>query len=247
MKVSVVIPTLNEADHIISQIEYIKSISKGRDIDIIVVDGGSTDGTVEQLSLYVDVRLVCTSAGRAHQLNVGAQHAQGDWLYFLHADSRPPVSLWAHVLDMDSHSFDSGCFRLRFDDPHPLLRFCSWCTRIDWNGFRYGDQSLLVKKELFERSGGYNASMFLLEDNDMVCRLKRQGRFSLRPAEVLTSARKYRKYGPVYLQSIYCLLYVAYRLGASQAKLVNIYQSLLKRGREHPTKTSAYRYSELKN
>ncbi|MEM8582977.1 MAG: TIGR04283 family arsenosugar biosynthesis glycosyltransferase [Bacteroidota bacterium] len=229
MQVSVIVPTLNEVENILELFQYFKGISEGREFEFIVVDGGSKDGTVECLLNHEEIVLICTSAGRAHQLNTGAKYATARWLYFLHADTRPPIDFWTHLEDMDQKGYESGCFRLAFDDPHPLLRFCSWCTRIDWNCFRFGDQSLLVSKELFHRLGGYDNDRYMLEDNDLVVRLTKGGRFSLRPAEVLTSARKYRKHGPVYLQSVYCLLYLADRCGLSQKCLLKLYRYLIRR------------------
>lgn len=234
MEISIVIPTLNEAINIGRLLTYLTDLPNSDTFELIVVDGGSTDGTLSILHTFSSIKIICTSAGRAHQLNTGAQAASGNWLYFLHADTQPPSHLYDHIQQLEDSGYDSGCFRLRFDEDHFLLRFCAWCTRIDWNCFRYGDQSLVVKRSLFEKSGGYNTQRILLEDNDLVRRLKRLGRFSLLPAEVQTSARKYRQHGPVYLQSVYCLLYLADRLGLSQKRLSDMYRFFLKTSTPKP-------------
>ncbi|MEM6396837.1 MAG: TIGR04283 family arsenosugar biosynthesis glycosyltransferase [Bacteroidota bacterium] len=233
MRISIIIPTLNEIENIEALINHLDEAPGSDNFEIIIVDGGSTDGTIAKLQGLKNVKLICTSAGRAHQLNMGAQAAGGDWFYFLHADTKPPKDLYEYIIQMRKSGFNCGCFRLRFDEDHPLLRFCAWCTHINWNCFRYGDQSLIVERTLFEKSSGYDTRKELLEGNDLVRRLKRLGRFSLLPAEVLTSARKYRKYGPIYLQSIYCLLYLADRCGLPQHRLSGLYGFLLRLAEPH--------------
>ena len=224
---SVIIPTWNEEDCVASLLNHFEEIMPISNYEIIVSDGGSTDATIATIRHYPQVRIVQARRGRARQLNVGACYARGQWLYFLHADTLPPDDLWEQLCVAEKRQLESACFSLRFDSQHPLLRFCSWCSRLNWNCFRYGDQSLLVRREVFHDCGGYREELEIMEDNEIVRRLNRRGHFQLLPAEVQTSARKYRYYGPIYLQSVYTLVYFLNRWGLSQSRLLRLYRYLL--------------------
>lgn len=224
---SVIIPTWNEEQSIASLLQYLEQIIPANHYEIIVCDGGSTDQTLAILRQFPKLRLVQSPLGRARQLNAGASVAKGQWLYFLHADTFPPPDLWEQFLAVKATQTDAACFSIRFDSEHPLLRFCSWCSKFNWNGFRYGDQSLLVRREVFDACGGYREELEIMEGNELIGRLDRRVNFRLLPAEVQTSARKYRQYGPVYLQSVYTLIYLLSRAGLSQGPLVQLYRFLL--------------------
>lgn len=224
---SIIIPTWNEEQSIAALLQYLEQIIPANHYEIIVCDGGSTDRTLAILRQFPEVWLIKSPLGRARQLNAGAGLAKGQWLYFLHADTFPPPDLWEHFLAARAAHTDAACFSLRFDSEHPLLRFCSWCSQFNWNGFRYGDQSLLVRREVFEACGGYREELEIMEGNELVSRLDRRVNFRLLPAEVQTSARKYRQYGPVYLQSVYTLIYLLSRAGLSQGSLLRFYRFAL--------------------
>ena len=189
-----------------------------------MVDGGSTDGT-QDIARTSGVRLVCCTRGRARQMSEGARQARGESLYFLHADTLPPVD-WLHRLRR--HGPLPCCFRLRFAGQERilLLRLYAFFTRYDLPAFRFGDQSLWVLREDFRAVGGF-PDWQLLEDNELVRRLRRHRGFRVLDGYVTTSPRKYLRYGLVRTQATYVLLYTLYRLGAGQAYLSGVYRRLL--------------------
>ncbi|NJO86775.1 MAG: glycosyltransferase [Lewinella sp.] len=192
-------------------------------LEVIVVDGGSTDGTAALVAARAHTRpwlgLLTSLPGRAIQLNAGAAVAQGHYLYFLHADCLPPPQLPVLLEAAQAQGLGAACCRLRFDQGGPLLAFLGWCTRWNYNALRYGDQSLLVERGLFAKAGGYREDFLIMEDNELVCRLGRLTAFKVLDAEVLTSARKYLANGVLYLQLIYILLYFCSSLGIAQPRL----------------------------
>ncbi len=196
-------------------------------IEIIVVDGGSTDNTVKFVQ-NSSARLYETSHhSRAIQMNFGAAQANGDILYFLHADTMPPPSLYDDINKAINEGYDAGTYRVVFDLQHWFLTFNAWFSQFDVDAFRYGDQSLFVKKSAFINIDGFKKAFIIFEDNDIVCRLKRHGKFKLMQKSVTTSARKYVKYGVYRLQLGYYLLYFLYKFGASQKMLLRIYSKVI--------------------
>ena len=227
---SVILPTLNEAQHLPATLRRLRQGQTANgttdSYEVIVVDGGSTDGTPE-LARRHGARVVFSSCGRAQQMNTGAREARGDTLYFLHADTLPPVD-WLHRLR--HHGPLPCCFRLQFvgQTRHPLLRLYAWFTRFDVQAFRFGDQSLWVRREDFMAVGGF-PPLQLLEDNALVRYLRTYcGGFQVLPTYVLTSPRKYLQHGVVRTQLVYTLLYLLHRAGVSQLLLVGLYRRLLR-------------------
>jgi rSAM/selenodomain-associated transferase 2 len=229
MKISIVIPVFNEAGNIEKLISYLTDCLKGTpDCEIIVSDGNSTDATftiAEQAGAKV---IRSPRKGRAAQMNAGALVASGDILYFLHADSLPPVGFYIEILSAVRNGYDSGCYRLAFDYPHWFLRANAWFTRFDIDAIRFGDQSLFVRKEIFAKAGGFDESLIIMEDQEIIGRIKKQGRFIVLPGAITTSARKYLENGIYKLQGVFFLLYFLYKLGVDQQKLVNLYRKLIR-------------------
>ena len=224
MKISVIIPVLNEQDSIGRVIRTLKERATGNRIgEILVVDGGSDDLTTE-IAVSTGAKVIhAPSKGRAVQMNRGAECAGFSILYFLHADTVPPCGFDRQVIKAQKEGYPAGCFRLAFDSRHPVLRFYAWCTRFDLNAFRFGDQSLFVTGTLFETLGGFRSDYTVMEDNDMVRRIKDIAPFKIVKDKVITSARKYRANGVFRLQFIFFSIYVLFFMGFSQQKLVHIY------------------------
>lgn len=228
MKISVIIPAYNEVHVIGSTIT--KVLERGGDYlqEVLVVDGGSTDATVESAT-KAGARVVRSpKKGRAAQMNYGAEQAQAEVFYFLHADSHPPVHFPSRIMAALDENYAAGCFRLAFDDDHFLLNAYAWFTQFDINIFRFGDQSLFISRDVFFDIEGFREDHIVMEDQEIVRRIKRSYSFDILEQSVTTSARKYRKVGIVRLQLIFALILVLYYAGADQQTLIAIYNDMVR-------------------
>ena len=230
LPLSIIIPTYNEAATIAALLAWLHQSTAGQQPapEIIVVDGSSTDATRQLARQAGATVLQAPRKGRAAQMNHGARHAQGTLLYFLHADSIPPPGFGQDLQRAVARGYGSGCFRLAFDSAHWLLRFSAWCTRLPLTAVRFGDQSLFVRRELFERIGGFREELLVMEDQEIIHRLRAQAPFFVVPKAVLTSARKYRANGVVRLQGIFTGIALLYWLGVPQRYLVRIYRRFIR-------------------
>jgi rSAM/selenodomain-associated transferase 2 len=219
--ISVIIPTYNEAS-VISK--TIACLAKADNItEVIICDGGSTDDTVK-IARSACVKVIESQKGRPQQMNAGAALAQGSLLYFLHADTLPPLGFSDCILKAVQNGNSVGCFTLKFNMKHWFLQANAWFTRFDMNAFRFGDQSLFVTTEVFKKAGGFNEKLIMLEDQEIIPRLKKYGRFIVINNPVATSARKYVTNGVYKTQAVYFIVYVLYRLGVSQQALLKLYR-----------------------
>jgi rSAM/selenodomain-associated transferase 2 len=220
--ISVIIPAFNEEESIHDLIKYL--FDNGKDhIEVILVDGGSTDTTREVAKAAGANVIQSPKKGRAKQMNFGANHAKYELLYFLHADTYPPKTFVADIIAEHESGYESGCYRLSFDNDHPILKFYSWFTRFDFDIFRFGDQSLFVRKDVFEKAGRFDESLIVMEDQEIVRELKKVSKFNIIKKAVITSARKYEKIGFVKLQFRFTSVLTMYYLGVDQQKLIDFY------------------------
>jgi rSAM/selenodomain-associated transferase 2 len=218
--ISVIIPALNEADNILNTIESVKQ--QDQSAEIIVVDGGSVDGTLEIARSHATV--IGSPRGRAAQMNAGARAATGEVLLFLHSDSvLAPGALAQLQKTLDNPRVVGGSFTLAFDIDHFWLRFYAFCSTIDWLCFRYGDQGIFVRRSIFEVMGGY-AEIPLMEDIDLMRRLPRYGRrFLIRHYPVTTSARRFWEHGVVRQEALNVILVGLWFLGVKPHTLAKWY------------------------
>jgi rSAM/selenodomain-associated transferase 2 len=223
---SIVIPTLNAAAVLPDTLAALAEASvKGLRHEIIVSDGGSQDGTA-QLAQQRGARVVIGPRGRGVQLARGAEATAGDWLLFLHADTRLEAGWVARVVAFTA-SPDKGraaYFRFALDDPHPAARRIEALVRWRCAMFAlpYGDQGLLIARTTYAALGGFKP-LPLMEDVDIVRRLGRQGLVALDHA-VVTSAERYRRDGwwarPA--RNLFCLS--LYFLGVPPERLLRLYR-----------------------
>ena len=215
--ISVVIPTLEEAETIAS------AVSRARgalgECEVVVVDGGSTDGTLD--AARAAGALVIEYPGRRSEaMNRGAAVARGKGLLFLHADTMLPAGAGV-AIDQALQRADGGAFHLRFDDSRRFLVALSE-IRSRWLRAVYGDQAIFASREAFMTLGGYRP-LPIMEDYDLVLRLRRQGSFVLLPLAVTTSARRHRRHGTIRTLVRVWWIQVLYRAGVSPARLAKAY------------------------
>ncbi|MEO6914618.1 MAG: TIGR04283 family arsenosugar biosynthesis glycosyltransferase [Chitinophagaceae bacterium] len=227
--ISVIIPTYNEADQIAKTIDLVLQAADEYPIEIIVVDGGSTDETISIAKAAGSLTITSQSKGRGSQMNQGAMFATGEILYFLHADSQPPVHFTRYIMDALEKGASSGCFRLAFDHDHWFLKANAWFTRFNVNAVRFGDQSLFVKKNVFLQSGRFREDLVVMEDQEIIHRIRGSGKFVVMNAVVTTSARKYHENGIYRMQWIFFRIWLLFYLGYTQDHIVKVYKNLIRK------------------
>ena len=202
--ISIIIPVLNEASTIDNLLDDIYKKGTLQNISqIIVVDGGSKDNTIELAAAFSEklpLNILKSNIGRAKQMNVGAQSATGSILYFLHADTILPKNFDSQIISEYQKGNVAGCFRMKFDSNHPILKLSQWFTRFNFKSCRGGDQSLYITKEIFEKLGGYNEAYSVYEDCEFINRIYDQYHFTIIKDYVTTSSRRYAKNGTLNLQ-----------------------------------------------
>ena len=223
-RVSVVIPVLDEEARIGRQLGTL--LDSGPWHEVLVVDGGSRDGTIRVAREVEGVRVLHAPRGRALQMNAGARAATGDVLLFLHADVELPTDAIRHVAEaLADPGVVAGAFRTRTvpDAPgHRLAPFLHLADlRSNYTGLPYGDQAVFIRAGIFERLGGYPEQP-LMEDLEMSRRLRRVGKIRTVPARVRVSGRRFLS-RPLYyfvLVNVFPFLYAA---GVPPARLARLY------------------------
>jgi rSAM/selenodomain-associated transferase 2 len=223
--IAVVVPTLNEASTLGRLLADLAGVGGQGDYTVTVADGGSTDGTLAVAARFPEVSALSSPRGRARQMNAGARASAGEILLFLHADCHLPAGAFPSIrAALADPAVAAGSFRLAFDREDPWLRFYAWCSRINHPLFTYGDQGLFLRRETFERVGGF-PEIPLLEDVEIQRRLRREGRFIKLRDPVVTSARRFVKNGVVRQQTLNTGIVLLYYLGASPARLARFYDA----------------------
>jgi rSAM/selenodomain-associated transferase 2 len=226
--ISVIIPTLNEETHIRACIENVRTESGV--CEIIVVDGGSSDRTVELAGKYPEVRIVESVRGRGLQMNAGASCAKGRILLFLHADTGLQDG-WAREVISSTEGLVSGgtfvsggAFTFKIDNPKVKYRLVEQWVKCRCSVFKlpYGDQGIFIRRDIFDRIGGY-CDIPLMEDVDLVDRMKKIGKIVILRQKALTSDRRWTKRGVIHTSLLNQLITVLYRLGFSPHRLARLY------------------------
>ena len=254
-KISIVIPILNEEAVIGKLLRHlIENFSKSNIAEVIVVDGGSTDGSKQIANSFVtssdsdasesyrevggkgpdtflqskntrpDIRILDSEKGRAKQMNFGAKHAKGNILYFLHADSFPPKHFDKLIINEVRSGHLAGCFKMKFESNHWWLRLAGWFTQFNWRMCRGGDQSQFITKSLFDDIGGFDEQFIIYEDNDLVNKLYAIQQFTVIQEWLTTSARRYHKNGVWKLQYHFWVIHLKKWLGDSAENLLIYYK-----------------------
>jgi rSAM/selenodomain-associated transferase 2 len=223
--ISVIIPIVNERQNIRRCIEAV--LSEGADSEIIVCDGGSTDGSPDIVEECGErsVTLLRTGKGRGTQMNAGASAARGDILLFLHADTRLENGWYEAVMRaLEEEGSAGGAFTLRIDSPQKQFRLIESWVKLRCRIFKlpYGDQAIFMKRNMFERIGRYK-DIPLMEDVDIVERMKSSGGVVILGKNAVTDARRWEKEGWLYTSVRNQLIMLLYRIGVDPHTLAEIY------------------------
>ena len=223
MRFSIIMPVLNEEAVLEEQLAQLVAQCAAHDCELIIVDGGSHDETVAIAERYG--RVIATARGRATQMNAGASAAMGDVLIFLHADTRLPGAAFTAIeRALVAPRVVGGAFRVRFNCDGWPYRFVAFCTnlRSRLRASFTGDQAYFMRSDSFRAVGGY-PDQPLMEDLEIMTRLRRAGKVVLLPQYVITSARRHEQIG--LLRSVLFMWYLRalYRLGISPARLQQMY------------------------
>src|SRR3989337_2750395 len=211
MKISVIVPTLNEESHIEKTLQSV--MKQEGDYELYVVDGGSTDNTVTIAKKYACV--ISSKRGRAIQMNAGAKLCKGDILLFLHADTLLPDNAFREIRKrMKDDTVVGGSFYIEFDADNFILRGISFISRFDFRIFHFGDQGIFVRRDVFQKLHGYK-DMPIMEDYDFYKRLMKQGQVILVRMPAISSARRFIKKGVIRQLLINKFVVLAYWAGVA--------------------------------
>ena len=228
MMISIIIPTLNEERDVGRLVHHLRQNSQTSVAEIIVCDGGSTDRTLE-VAAAAGARIVISKlSGRAFQMNEGASIAVGDILYFIHADTIPPVSYAGDIIVAVKTGFDFGRYRTKFESDSILLKVNAFFTRFDWFVCYGGDQTFFIRKDLFKLLNGYDERLMIMEEYDLTVRAKKLGEYKILSKTSLISARKYEQNSWWQVQRANLIIVKLYKKGIAQDMLVKRYHELIR-------------------
>ncbi|MEM6767557.1 MAG: TIGR04283 family arsenosugar biosynthesis glycosyltransferase [Bacteroidota bacterium] len=228
MNLSVIIPTYNEATTLPTLLERLILNTDSRLGEILVIDGGSEDDTLALATAHGATKaLQAPHKGRASQMNYGATLAQGDVLYFVHADTIPPASYVTDIADALQKGNLMGCYRYQFNSPSSLLKINAYCTRFDKLMCRGGDQTFFITADLFSQLEGYKESYCIMEEYEFIRRARKVAPFYIIPKDALVSARKYDHNCYLQVNAANLMVFLMFFMGCSPKKMASMYKKLL--------------------
>lgn len=229
MKISVIIPTYNEADNIGCLIESLKIYGEKHLHEIIIADSpNSTDTTKEIAQKLGAIAQKSPQKGRAFQMNFGASLATGEILYFVHADIKVNPDYAFDIVKSINSGHDFGCYRYQFDTDDWLLKVNAFCTRMPFIWCRGGDQTLFIRKKDFLKVGKFRDDYQIMEDYEFIIRAKKVLKFKIIPKNVVVSARKYKTNSYLRVQKANLKVMRMFLSGkASQEEMMETYHRML--------------------
>ena len=225
--ISIIIPTYNEATTIGKLVLALGQHETKKDIEIVVCDGGSTDKTCSIAATEGAKAYLSPAKGRAVQMNYGASQASGEILYFVHADTLPPPSYAIDIVKAIQQGYQCGRYRTRFDSSDFRLKINAFFTRFDWHICSGGDQTLFITKQLFKNINGFDETMMIMEDYDIVTRAKKWAPYCVMNGYAIVSARKYETNSWLKVQMANKTIVKMYKKGASQNEMIETYKQML--------------------
>ena len=216
--ISIITPILNEQTYIKPYINHLNTLTG--DFEIILIDGGSTDTTQEQIHKNKHlspkkITLLTTHQGRGHQMNTGAAHAQGDILLFLHIDCTIDHNTIPTIEnEIQEHNAIGGGMTQQFTPTDHFLTLASnfGNLRSKITHIFFGDCGIFIRKDIFEKIGGYDDLVYL-EDVELCKKAKKQGKLTQIPSKISTSPRRYQQIGKIKITLIFTLTYLLNSIG----------------------------------
>jgi rSAM/selenodomain-associated transferase 2 len=220
-RLSVIIPALDEARSIGAALDALKLLGEG--VEVLVVDGGSADGT-DEMARARGARVVKAERGRGAQMHAGALAAKGDAFWFLHADTLAPADAAARIADaLRDPRVVGGNFHVRFDGARRAARFLTWLyPQLRRLGLCYGDSAIFVRRAAYERAGGFKPFP-IFEDLDLLRALRRTGRLVHLDSTVVTSSRRFEGRSFALTFARWSVLQALYWLGVHPRTLGRLY------------------------
>ncbi len=224
--ISIIIPVLNNEDSIGECLSHL--VAYGRGAEIIVVDGGSEDSTVATAQEF-PVRIFGGHSNRPSRMNYGASKANRDILYFLDPETIPPKDFVEDIYNSFLDGYIGGCFNIKFVNGPWMTTIQKFMSRfrITWTGG--GDHSLFLWSHTFNFLGGFNEKLEIMEDFDLVDRLRRMGKFQVIPNDIHVRPQKYNSISYIRVQLANVFVYQLYRLGYNQEILKRTWSRMLEK------------------
>jgi len=226
--ISVITPIYNEAKILPAFITLLFDTLESEHYEIIFVDGGSKDDSIKIIEANPNCTLLHSKKGRAIQMNAGAKKAHYPLLYFIHVDSIPPKGFDQILLHQFKQGRKAGCFQMRFDHNHFALNWAAFATKYNSRFCRSGDQSLFIKKSLFEHLTGFDEQYHICEDVEFIDRLYLLNEFTILEQKITTSARRFKENGIWRLHFHHGLIHLMRYFGIGPKRLYQYYLRFVK-------------------
>ncbi|EAZ82885.1 TIGR04283 family arsenosugar biosynthesis glycosyltransferase [Algoriphagus machipongonensis] len=225
--ISIIIPTLNEEENLKTLISHIQQFSSDHVEEIIVSDGGSTDQSIQVAKSLGATVIISPKKGRAAQMNYAASHAKSSIFYFIHADVKPVKGFDLDIIKNCKMGKVAGCYRYRFDKSNSYLKLNSWFTRFNGIFTGGGDQTLYITRRFFEELDGFDEKYSIMEDFDLVRRIRKTSQFHIIPREITVSSRKYESNSWLRVQVANLAAFILFLMKSNPNSIKSLYCNLI--------------------